>query len=85
MRATFSISLKTKAVLPHDVGPATMAVNGCTKVIMSSEAATVMMLYLYLSLLLSPSRGVGRSVRAIHYRKSQSPKHYTDASCECSG
>jgi len=63
------MSRNTNLVLPHDVGPATMAVNGCLRGNMSSSSPpSRSSFYLYHFLFLSPfpfpKAGEGESARA---------------------
>ena len=74
---TWSMSLNTNTVLPHDVSPATMAVNGCLNVSISYDCHLHgYPTYLYHFLLLPPSpsplnrgRGGEWGVRALCFRR----------------
>jgi len=80
MLSALSISLNTNAVLPHDVGPATMAVNECTRGSMSPGTSRRgrHAIYTFLSSSSSPLKGRGR-VRA-RARSAPSPVSVAQAS-----
>lgn len=80
MLFALSISLNTNAVLPHDVGPATMAVNGCIRGSMSQGTSRRRRraIYTFPSSSSSPLEGRGR-VRA-RARSAPSPVSVAEAS-----